>query len=314
MKRFDRRAFLGALGALGAGSLAAALPQRALSLETWSTGSGAPAFRLPEGAVDCHMHIYDDRFPSAPGTQLRPPNASVAQYRALQERLGVHRNVCVTPSTYGTDNRCLLDALAQFGANARGVAVVDTSVSDTDLTQMNRAGVRAIRFNLSYPGATTIDMLAPLAARIAPLGWHIELVVQGAKLPALEKHLNALPCPLVLDHIAHILQPDGLDSEAMKTARRLVEGGKTWVTLSGPYVDTKIGAPAYADVAPVAKAFIAMAPERMLWGTDWPHPTEKTTKPNDAALLDVIASWIGRADWQQMIFADNPARLYGFTV
>lgn len=309
MNTIDRRAFL---GALGAGALAAALPLRADALETWSTGAQAPTFRLPEGAVDCHMHIYDDRFPSAPGTQLRPPNASVVQYRALQKRLGVHRNVCVTPSTYGTDNRCLLDALAQFGVNARGVAVVDTSVSDADLAQMNQAGVRAIRLNLSYPGATTVDMLAPLAARIAPLGWHIELVVQGVKLPALEKNLSALPCALVLDHIAHIPQPEGLDSEAMKTARRLVERGNTWVTLSGPYVDTKRGAPAYEDVASVAKAFIQMAPERILWGTDWPHPTEKSTKPDDAALLDVIASWIERADWQQMIFAGNPARLYGF--
>ncbi|WP_439894059.1 amidohydrolase family protein (plasmid) [Ralstonia sp. 25C] len=309
MRAFNRRRFL---QLAGAGAVAAAMPAFAEAGEVWSSGSDAPTFKLPVGAVDCHMHIYDDRFPSAPGTTLRPPNASIEQYRNVQVRLGVQHNVVVTPSTYGTDNRCTLEALKRFGHNARGVAVVDTSVTEAQLTEMHAAGVRAIRFNLSYPGATTVDMLAPLAARISALGWHIELVVQGEKLPELEPHLLALPCPLVIDHIAHIPQPGGMQSDAMRTAQRLVDKGNTWITLSGPYVDTKSGAPAYADVEPVAKAFINMAPERMLWGTDWPHPTEKAHKPDDASLLDTIAAWIGRADWQERIFVSNPAQLYGF--
>ena len=309
MRAFNRRQFL---QMAGAGAVAAAMPTFAAAEEVWSSGTDKPAFKLPPGAVDCHMHIYDDRFPSAPGTTLRPPNASIEQYRKVQARLGVQRNVVVTPSTYGTDNRCTLDALKRFGPNARGVAVVDTSVTDAQLTEMNAAGVRAIRFNLSYPGATTVDMLAPLASRIGALGWHIELVVQGAKLPELERHLLALPCPLVIDHIAHVLQPGGMQSDAMRTAQRLVDKGNTWITLSGPYVDSKTGAPAYADVEPVAKAFIHMAPERVLWGTDWPHPTEKTHKPDDAALVDTISTWIGRSDWQRMIFVSNPSKLYGF--
>ncbi|CAJ0686642.1 amidohydrolase family protein [Ralstonia holmesii] len=310
MRALSRRQFL---QMAGAGAVAAAVPARSgAAEELWSSGSDTPTFKLPAGTVDCHMHIYDDRFPSAPGTTLRPPNASIEQYRKVQARLGVQRNVVVTPSTYGTDNRCTLDALKRFGPNARGVAVIDTSVTDAQLAEMHAAGVRAIRFNLSYPGATTVEMLAPLASRIGALGWHIELVVQGAKLPALESHLLALPCPLVIDHIAHVPQPGGMQSDAMRTAQRLVDKGNTWITLSGPYVDTKTGAPAYADVEPVAKAFINMAPERMLWGTDWPHPTEKAHKPDDAALLDTIAAWIGRADWQQMIFVANPVKLYGF--
>lgn len=310
MHALNRRRFL---QMTGAGAVAAAVPALSgAAEELWSSGRNPPTFNLPAGAVDCHMHIYDDRFPSAPGTTLRPPNASIEQYRKVQARLGVQRNVVVTPSTYGTDNRCTLDALRRFGPNARGVAVVDTSVTDAQLAEMHAAGVRAIRFNLSYPGATTVDMLAPLASRIGALGWHIELVVQGAKLPALEPHLLALPCPLVIDHIAHVPQPSGMQSDAMRTAQRLVDKGNTWITLSGPYVDTKTGAPAYADVEPVAKTFINMAPERMLWGTDWPHPTEKTHKPDDAALVDTIAAWIGRADWQQMIFVANPVKLYGF--
>jgi predicted TIM-barrel fold metal-dependent hydrolase len=309
MPAFSRRQFL---QMAGAGAVVNAMPAFAAAQEVWSSGSDKPAFKLPPGAVDCHMHIYDDRFPSAPGTTLRPPNASIEQYRKVQARLGVQRNVVVTPSTYGTDNSCTLDALKRFGPNARGVAVVDTSVTDAQLVEMNTAGIRAIRFNLSYPGATTLDMLAPLASRINALGWHIELVVQGAKLPELEQHLLTLPCPLVIDHIAHVPQPGGMQSDAMRTAQRLVDKGNTWITLSGPYVDTKTGAPAYADVEPVAKTFISMAPERTLWGTDWPHPTEKAHKPDDAALVDTIAAWIGRADWQHMIFVANPVKLYGF--
>ncbi|BCG04252.1 2-pyrone-4,6-dicarboxylate hydrolase (plasmid) [Paraburkholderia sp. PGU19] len=309
MRITTRREFL---QAAGAALMSASLPTLVGAEESWSSGTERPAFRLPEGAIDCHMHIYDDRFPVAPGTTLRPPNATVAQYRLLQARLGVRRNVVVTPSTYGTDNRWTLAAIRQFGDNARGVAVIDSSVGDAELQNLDRGGIRAIRFNLSYPGAATLDMLAPLAARIANLGWHIELVVQGARLPELERHLSALPCPLVIDHIAHVPQPGGLSSDALRTARRLVDRGNTWITLSGPYVDSKTGAPAYEDVAPVAKTLIDMAPERMLWGTDWPHPTQKTDKPDDASLLDTIAGWIGRPDWQYLIFIDNPAKLYRF--
>lgn len=309
MRNIKRREFMHYAGAAMA---ACALPRMAAAEETWSSGAEAPAFSLPDGAIDCHMHIYDDRFPVAPGTALRPPNATVEQYRLLQKRLGVHRNVVVTPSTYGTDNRCTLDALKRFGANARGVAVVDSSVSDDELRNLDDGGIRAIRFNLSYPGATTLDMLAPLAARISALRWHIELVVQGARLPELESHLAALPCPLVIDHIAHVPQPGGLSSDAFRTAARLLDKGNTWITLSGPYVDSRMGAPSYEDIEPVAKALIGMAPERMLWGTDWPHPTEKASKPDDARLLDLFANWIGRADWQQLVFVSNPSKLYGF--
>jgi D-galactarolactone isomerase len=269
-------------------------------------------FVLPEGTVDCHMHIYDDRFPAVPGAPLRPPNATVEQYRALQRRLGVCRTVIVQPSTYGTDNRCTLEALARLGDNARGVAVVEASVSDDELQRLHAGGMRAIRFNLSIPGGATVEQIEPLAARIARLGWHVELVVPGKRLPEIEPYLSALPCALVLDHLAHVPQPDGMSSDAFRTARRLIERGNTWIKLSGQYIDTKTGAPAYADVEPVAKAFIAMAPERMVWGTDWPHPSVKGVKPDDANLVDVAAGWIERPDWQRMIFVLNASQLYGF--
>lgn len=297
---------------MGALTLAGALPATAFADETWSGGSASPAFRLPDGAIDCHMHIYDDRFPVAPGTKLRPANATIAQYRQLQKRLGMHRNVVVTPSTYGTDNRVTLNAIKEFGGHARGVAVVDTTVSDDELRALDQGGIRAIRFNLSLSSVTPVEMLAPLAARIAPLGWHVELVVGGEHLPELETKLANLPCPLVIDHIGHIPQPDGLKSDAFRTAQRLVDKGNTWITLSGAYIDTKTGAPGFDDVAPVAKAFIGMAPERMIWGTDWPHPSVKGAKPDDANLVDVFADWIGKPERQRMVFVTNPAKLYRF--
>lgn len=309
----NRRAFL---ACAGTGLLAAALPKLAISEPSvpFSAGTERPKFALPSGTIDCHHHIYDSRFPSAPGVTLRPPNASVSDYRLLQSRLGFERNVVVTPSTYGVDNRCTVDALQQLGPSARGVAVVDTSVTDAELQRLHDAGVRAIRFNLSYPGATTVDMMKPLSARIAQMEWHVEMVIGGAHLPELESLLSALPCPVVIDHIAHVPEPGGLSSEAFKTASRLLQKGNTWMKLSGPYIDSKVGSPSYGDVSGVAKAFVATAPERLVWGTDWPHPTALSNSPDDAILVDLITTWIPSQQIREQIFVHNAATLYGFDV
>jgi len=263
---------------------------------------------------DCHVHVFE------PGASVRPGHyAPVARPLAEIERLaaahGIGRLVLVQPSVYGTDNAAMLNAIRSFGAGVRAVAVTEAAVSAKEIETLHAAGVRGLRFNVvdrrEDKNVVPAAMLRDVAKRIAPFGWHIELVVQGAKLPSLETTLSGLPCPLVIDHIAHVPQPGGLESDAMRTARRLVERGNTWITLSGPYIDSKSGAPVYADVAPVAKAFIDMAPERLLWGTDWPHPTQKSDKPDDANLVDVIAGWIGQPKWQQ-IFVSNPEKLYGF--
>lgn len=309
MRNPNRRHFLQLAGAFTA---ACAFPGIAAAEETWSSGTERPQFGLPDGAIDCHMHIYDDRFPAVPGTKLRPANATIEQYRVLQKRLGFRRNVVVTPSTYGTDNRVTLNAIKEIGKDARGVAVIDTSISDDELKSLDKGGIRGIRFNLNLSKVTPIEMLAPLASRIAPLGWHIQLVVDGDKVPELESKLANLPCPLVIDHIGHVPQPGGVKSDGFRATQRLVEKGNTFIKLSGAYIDTRTGAPAFEDVAPVAKAFIDMAPERVVWGTDWPHPTVKGTKPDDANLVDVYANWIGRPEWQQLIFVSNSAKLYRF--
>ena len=161
----------------------------------WSAGTEPPKLKAPPNACDCHMHIYDSRFPVAPNAKLRPGDATVDDYRLLQKRIGTTRNVVVTPSTYGTDNSCTLDAMAKLGPSARGVAVVDTSVTDAELKRLNDLGVRGIRFNLVQSGATTIDMLEPLSKRVNDLGWHVQIHMLGDAIVENADLLQRLPTP-----------------------------------------------------------------------------------------------------------------------
>jgi D-galactarolactone isomerase len=277
----------------------------------FSSGIDMPSFRLPANACDCHMHIYDSRFPVAAGAKLRPADATVAMYRLLQRRLGTTRNVVVTPSTYGTDNRCTLDALTQFGPAARGVAVADESISDEELKQLDRAGVRGLRFNLAVGAVTTVDMIEPLAHRVEPLGWHVQI---NMPLDELERHrmmLRRLPVPAVFDHFGRIPLPAGEKHPAFALIMDLMREGRAYIKLSGAYLASKVGAPMYSDVTPLAHAFINAAPDQVVWGSDWPHPTE-TSKPNDAALLSLLAQWAESDELRERILVANPARLYRF--
>ena len=276
----------------------------------WSAGTDLPQFKVPPNAADCHHHIYDGRFPIAPQAVLKPAEATVADYRLLQQRLGTVRNVVVQPSTYGTDNRCMLDALAQFGPQARGIAVVDTEVTDAELHRLQAAGVRGIRFNLAQGGTTTIDMVAPLARRVQDLGWHIQVNMPADGIPAAAGIWRGLPCPIVFDHLAHVPTADSSDA-AFALVSDLLQKGKAWVKLSGAYQETKVGPPTYADRSKVARAYVKEAPERLVWGSDWPHPTEKV-KPDDAILLDLMLAWVPDEAVRTRIFVANPVELYGF--
>jgi D-galactarolactone isomerase len=278
----------------------------------FSSGTEAPKLQAPAIACDCHMHIYDSRFPVAPNATLKPPDAHVEDYRLLQQRIGTTRNVVVTPSTYGTDNSCTLDALAKLGAKARGVAVVDTSVSDAELKRLREHGIRGIRFNLVQAGATTADMLEPLSKRVNDLGWHVQIHMKGDQIAAIEDVLLRLPSPIVFDHLGRLPQPAPLDSAGYKTIRKLIDKGNAWVKLSGAYQDSKVGPPTYADTIPLAQAYVKAAPERMVWGSDWPHPTEKN-KPDDAVLFDLLAQWVPEEATRDRILVQNPAKLYDFS-
>jgi D-galactarolactone isomerase len=311
-----RRGFLKAMGAtlIVADGISASRGQPPQAVP-WSAGTEPPTLQAPPNACDCHMHIYDSRFPPTPAAKLHPGDATVDDYRRLQERLGTTRTVVVTPSTYGIDNACTLDAMAKLGASARGVAVVDTSVADSELKRLNELGIRGIRFNLVQSGATTVDMIEPLSKRVNDLGWHVQIHMLGDQTVEIADLLKRLPSPIVFDHRARIPEPAGVDHPAFALALNLVEKGRAWVKLSGAYMDTRTGPPAYADVGKVAQAYVKAAPERMVWASDWPHPTEKAdAKPDDAVLFDLLADWAPDEATRNRILVDNPAALYGFRV
>jgi D-galactarolactone isomerase len=277
----------------------------------YSTGTKPPKLKAPANACDCHMHIYDAKYPIAPTATLKPSDATVADYKLLQGRMGTTRNVVVTPSTYGTDNRITLDAIAQIGPTARGVAVVEASIADAELKRMNDLGIRGIRINLVLAGATTVDMIEPLSKRVNDLGWHLQIAMKGGQIAAIEDLLLRVPAPIVFDHFGLLTQPNALDNPGFKTISKLIDKGKTWVKLSGAYLDSKVGSPSYSDMAPVARAYIKAAPERMVWGSVWPHPTEKEM-PDDVVLFDLLAEWAPDVATRTAILVQNPARLYGF--
>ena len=278
----------------------------------WSSGTAPPTLKAPANAADCHHHVYDARFPADPKALLHPPDALVEDYRGLQRRLGTARSVIIQPSTYGTDNRCALAALAALGPSARMVAVVNDTVSDAELKRLDGLGVRGIRFNLAQAGATTPEMIEPLAKRIAPLGWHVQINAPADRileiLPALERG----PAPIVFDHLAHIPQPDGVNHPLFARIRALLDSGRTWVKLSGAYIDSKVGPPKYSDATAVAQAYVRTAPERLVWGSDWPHPTEQGQKPDDAMLFDLLTEWAPDANTRHRILVENAAALYGW--
>jgi len=280
-----------------------------------SSGTSIPRYKAPADACDSHVHIYDPRFkmkwPNLPAVT----DASVAQYRLLQKRNGTARAVIIQPAAYGTDNRVTLDAIAQLGiAATRGVAVVHPGITDTELVAMDKGGIRGLRFSLHEPrtAVTSVDMIAPLAHRVHRLGWHVQLHLRAEQIVEMAALIEGLPCTVVFDHMARLPQPEGTRHAALRVVKRLVDKGNAWVKLSGPYLDTKIGPPRYADIKPVARALVEHAPERCVWGSDWPHPTEPHSKPDDAEIFDLFQEWIVEEVTRLRVLVSNPAKLYGF--
>lgn len=310
MTRRESLRLVGAgIGAAALGSGCASGADKGVAVR-WSAGTQRPQTAIPADACDCHHHIYDSRYAWAPEARLKPGDGTVADYRLFQQRIGTTRNVIVQPSSYGIDNRLLLESLPLFQGRARGVAVVNTGVTDAQLREMHAAGVRGIRFNLAPPGTTTLEMVRPLAARVVSLGWHVQVNAPIDYLLQTKDTWADLPCPVVFDHMAHI---SAVGQPMFAVLRDLLQRGRAYVKLSGFYVETKSGAPGYDDTVAVARVLAAEAPERCVWGSDWPHPTEQTKGvPDDAALVDALARAVPSSAARQKIFVDTPARLYDF--
>jgi D-galactarolactone isomerase len=289
----------------------------------FSAGTAPPATAVPRGACDCHVHVYDGAFAATPGARLTPPDAGAADYRLVQHRLGTERVVLVTPSTYGSDNRCMLAGLAQLaaaGVAARGVAVITGNEPDTELSRLAAAGVRGVRVNLSLGVTHTVADLAPLAQRIAPLGWHLQLLMPPHTLAGCADLLDSLPVQLVFDHFGRI-DPAPAPAQAATThaAHRvilhLLQAGRAWVKLSGGYIVSPLGTVEDPTLDALARSYLDTAPQRAVWGSDWPHATASAGQhalPDDARQLDRLAAWAGTPQQLNAVLLDNPQALYGF--
>ncbi|MEO3475467.1 amidohydrolase family protein [Roseomonas sp. CAU 1739] len=273
----------------------------------------APSWRAPPLSCDCHFHIFGpyDRFPLDPRRHYDPQAAPIPAYRRVADALGIERMVIVQPSVYGTDNRCSLDAAAQFGLDrARVVAVVDRDIDDAALRALHAGGTRALRFNLVSGNGSPVEALETMARRIAPLGWHLQLYVSGDVLTEIAPRLPTLPVEVVIDHMGGVRTEDGVDAPGFQALLRLLGSGRAWVKLCGYRISS--AGPPFADVAPFARALFATAPDHCLWGTDWPHPSMSAWMPEDGALFDLLGAWVpGDAD-RRRVLVDNPAQLYGF--
>ena len=281
-----------------------------------------PRFVPPPGAVDAHCHVFGpgDRFPYAPERKYTPCDASKEQLFALRDHLGFARNVIVQATCHGSDNRALVDALEASGGRARGVATVARDVTDAELRTLHEAGVRGTRFNFvrRLVDFTPREVLMDIAARVAPLGWHVVVYFEARDLPELWEFFTTLPTTVVVDHMGRpdVSQPvDGPEFE--RFVRLMREHGHIWSKVSCPERLTVSGPPAiegerhpYRDVVPFARRLVETFPDRVLWGTDWPHPNLKDHMPDDGLLVDFVPHVAHAPEEQRRLLVDNPMRLY----
>jgi len=311
LKSFGATAALGVLNEYSSANTSQAYTKPIPTSAPFSTGNEIPNFAIPVLACDCHHHIFNDKYPVDKAATLLPANASTSDYRLLQRRLGLQRNVIVQPSAYGTDNSLLVDSLHEMGNNSRVVCVVDINVTDKELERLHTLGVRGIRFNLSFPVGITAEMMLPLSQRIAPLGWHIQVNGTGEKNLAHIDIFRKMTSKIVFDHLGQPPQPAGIGHASFKMYADLLSSGNTWMKLTGEYITSK--KLDFSDTAIVAKNYIEIAPERVIWGTDWPHASKKANeKPDDAIMMDQIALWTPSSTIREKILVTNPAVLYGF--
>ena len=276
-----------------------------------------PTLRLPAGACDSHAHICGpaSKYLYAPDRIYTPPDALLPDYLAMLSTLGLERAVIVQPSVYGTDNSVTLAATKESPIPCRGVAVIDETISDDEIAQLDRAGIRGIRLNLvdvaSPSGDMPLEIARRLADRIAPLGWHTEFLVHVDDYPNFDAMFADFPTDIVLGHLGYMRPDKDIADPGFRALLRLMQGGRCWVKLTGPYRISSGDLP-YPGVTETAHALIDGAPDRIVWGSDWPHVMVSKPMPNDGNLCDLLADWAPDAAIRQKILVDNPARLYGF--
>ena len=270
-----------------------------------------PRFAMPTGACDSHAHVIPAAgWSLVPGATYTPAPAPAETHLQMLDALGLDRGVVVQPSIFGTDNRALIDAIARQPERMRGVAVIDPAISDDDLQLLHHQGVRGARFNVMLGGGGGLKAMTELGSRLSALGWHAEILVDGHLLPQLAPALRALPCRVVIDHMASLRADVGIDSEAVRALRALVAERDTWVKLSGAY--RLADKASDSRLAERARTLVKDAPDRMVWGSDWPH-VACSFMPDAGQLLNLLADWFDAdAGTLQRLLVDNPARLFDF--
>jgi 2-pyrone-4,6-dicarboxylate lactonase len=273
-----------------------------------------PALTLPPGAADCHSHVFGprDKYGYTAERLYTPPAVFLRDYLAMLEAVGFSRGVIVQSGVHGTNNDVLVDAIAPSGGRLKGIALIDERTSDAELDRLAAAGVRGFRANLVAKVGVQFDAAKRLAQRVARLGWHVQFLLDVESFPALDEVLQDFPVEVVIDHMGRADTARGTGAPGFRALIRLLESGRDWAKLSAPYRTSQQSFP-YADITPFARALVAAVPERLVWGSDWPHVMLESPMPNNGDLVDLISTWIPEKAARQRILVDNPQQLYGFT-
>ncbi len=277
-----------------------------------------PGVRLPAGTIDTHVHVFEDRYPLSPARGYNPPESPLADLKHLHDTLGVDRVVFTQPSPYGVDNSAIMEGVAALNAEtpgrARAIIACTLDITDRELADFDAKGVRGVRLNTDNKGGMPfgMDRIPDLAQRIAPFGWHIEFLFPGRDILDLMPIFEALTVPMSIAHFAYQPATAGVSAPGFQALLALVKAGNTWIKISGANRVSETDLPPYDDVKPMARALIEAAPDRIVWGTDWPHPNKYEVNPNDGDLVDAFGDWVGDEAMRQKIMVDTPAAFYRF--
>jgi len=277
-----------------------------------------PTLAPPKGAIDTHVHVFAPPYKLSPGRGYNPPPSTLADLKQLHAMLGIDRVVFTQPSVYGIDNSAILDGMAALNAEspnrARAVAAITLDIRDDELAVLDAGGVRGVRLNTDNAGGMpiTIGAIPDLAARIAPLRWHIEFLFPGKDIIELMPTLAAVTVPISIAHFAYQPATAGVSAPGFRALIELMRRGNTWMKISGANRVSATDLPPYDDVKPMAEALIEAAPDRIMWGTDWPHPNKYLVNPNDGDLVDAFGDWVTDDAMRRRIMVDNPAGFYRF--
>jgi 2-pyrone-4,6-dicarboxylate lactonase len=277
-----------------------------------------PSVTLPKGAIDTHVHVFEPGYALSPDRGYNPPDSTLADLKHLHATLGVDRVVFTQPSIYGTDNSAILDGAAKLNAEtpnrARCVLAITMDISDDELAALDKRGARGVRLNTDNKGGMPIgfDQIGELEARIRPFGWHIEWLFPGKDIIELMPVFTKINVPMSIGHFAYQPATAGVSAPGFKALIELMRRGNTWMKISGANRVSASDLPPYDDVKPMASALIEAAPERIMWGTDWPHPNKYVVNPNDGDLVDAFGDWVADETMRRKIMVDTPAKFYRF--